>query len=45
VLGGEPDPAWHARVAVALGPESEWGPDAARRMVALILACPEAQIL
>ena len=35
LLGGEPDPAWHARIAAALGPESEWGPDAARRAVAL----------
>jgi uncharacterized protein (DUF1800 family) len=45
VLGGEPDPAWPARIAAALGPESEWGPSAARRAVALILACPESQIL
>jgi uncharacterized protein (DUF1800 family) len=45
VLGGTPDPAWHARVAAALGPESDWGPAAARRAVALVLACPEAQIL
>ena len=44
VLGGEPGPAWHARIEAALGPGSEWGPDAARRAVALILACPEAQV-
>ncbi len=44
MLGGEPDPAWHARIVAALGPEAEWGPDTARRAVALILACPEAEI-
>ena len=44
LLGGEPGPDWHARIAAALGPESAWGPDAARRAVALVLACPEAQI-
>ena len=45
VLGGEPGPEWHTRIASALGPESAWGPEAARRAVALVLACPEAQIL
>jgi uncharacterized protein (DUF1800 family) len=44
LLGGEPGPDWHARIANALGPESAWGPDAARRAVALILACPEGQL-
>jgi uncharacterized protein (DUF1800 family) len=45
VLGGEPRPGWHQGIASALGPEAAWGPEAARRAVALILACPEAQIL
>jgi uncharacterized protein (DUF1800 family) len=45
VLGGEPGPGWHARIASALGPVASWGAEAARRAVSLILACPEAQIL
>ncbi len=45
VLGGALGPDWHARIAAALGPESEWAPEAGRRAVALVLACPEAQIL
>jgi uncharacterized protein (DUF1800 family) len=45
VLGGEPGPEWQGRIVPALGPETAWGPDAARRVVALILACPEAQIV
>jgi uncharacterized protein (DUF1800 family) len=44
LLGAEPDRGWHSRIASALGPESSWGPGAARRAVALILACPEAQL-
>jgi hypothetical protein len=43
-LGAEPGPAWHARIASELGPTLAWGPDAARRAVALVLACPEAQL-
>jgi uncharacterized protein (DUF1800 family) len=44
LLGGEPGPKWHDRIAGALGPQSAWGPEPARRAVALILSCPEAQI-
>jgi uncharacterized protein (DUF1800 family) len=47
LLGSEPEQngTWHGRVTSALGPESRWGPELARRAVALILSCPEAQLL
>jgi uncharacterized protein (DUF1800 family) len=44
LLGSEPDRDWHARIASALGPSSSWGPEAARRAVAIVLACPESQL-
>ncbi len=44
VLGGEPEPGWLDRIASSLGAQSAWGPDAARRAVAIILASPEGQI-
>lgn len=43
-LGAEPGPTWRGRVEEAMGPPSSWGADEARRVVALILACPEAQL-
>jgi uncharacterized protein (DUF1800 family) len=44
LLGAEPGPRWLDRIAATTGPGSSWGPDAARRAVATILACPEAQL-
>jgi Protein of unknown function (DUF1800) len=44
-LGAEPNPDWHARIADAVGPQQSWGPGAARHAIALILACPEAQMV
>ena len=44
LLGVVPGDGWTDRVATAAGASSEWGPEAARRAVALILACPEAQL-
>lgn len=44
LFGAEPDPGWHGRMAAAAGPGSAWGPAAARRLAAVILACPEAQL-
>jgi uncharacterized protein (DUF1800 family) len=44
IWGAEPDPAWHDRLAAEIGRASGWSPDAARRAVALALACPEAQL-
>jgi uncharacterized protein (DUF1800 family) len=44
LLGGPPDAAWHDRIAAELRPGPAWGPAAARRAVALVLACPEAMI-
>jgi uncharacterized protein (DUF1800 family) len=40
ILGVPPSPAWRERAIAAVGAE----PDAARRVVALILAMPEAQL-
>ncbi len=44
LLGGEPPPPWRDRVEAAAGPAATWGPDAARRAVAAILASPEGQV-
>ena len=44
LIGSEPGPAWRGRVEAATGPSSSWGAEEARRTVALILACPEAQL-
>ncbi len=44
ILGAEPGPGWRARIGAAIGSPSTWGPEAARRLVALILASPEAQL-
>jgi uncharacterized protein (DUF1800 family) len=44
LLGSQPDRDWHARIADAVGPDDSWDPDAARRAIALILTCPEAQL-
>ncbi|AGA31248.1 DUF1800 domain-containing protein [Singulisphaera acidiphila] len=44
LLGAEPSAKWHDRIASGLGPQSAWGPEPARRAVALILSCPEAQL-
>jgi uncharacterized protein (DUF1800 family) len=43
LLGAEPTAAWRARLTRALGPKAEDG-EAARRLVALVLATPEAQL-
>ncbi len=44
LLGGEPEPGWLDRIARSLGNVSAWGPEAARRAVAIILASPEGQV-
>ena len=44
LLGDVPGDGWPDRVATAAVGSSTWGPEAARRAVALILACPEAQL-
>ncbi|HEY2159004.1 MAG TPA: DUF1800 domain-containing protein [Isosphaeraceae bacterium] len=44
LLGSEPGPAWRSRLEAATGSPSSWGQEPARRAVALILACPEAQL-
>jgi uncharacterized protein (DUF1800 family) len=43
LFGAEPGGDWHGRIARALGSVA-WGPWAARRLAALVLACPEAQL-
>ena len=43
MFGAEPGADWHGRIATALG-GAAWGPAAARRLAALVLACPEAQL-
>jgi uncharacterized protein (DUF1800 family) len=43
LLGAEPTAAWRARLMRALGPKVEGG-EAARRLVSLVLATPEAQL-
>jgi uncharacterized protein (DUF1800 family) len=43
LFGAEPGANWHGRIATALG-RAAWGPASARRLAALILACPEAQL-
>ncbi len=43
LFGAEPGADWHGRIATALGPAA-WGPSAARRLAALVLASPEAQL-
>jgi uncharacterized protein (DUF1800 family) len=44
LLGVEPGDAWRKRIESALGPLASWGPERARRAVALILASPEAHL-
>jgi uncharacterized protein (DUF1800 family) len=44
LLGGPPSPAWQARLVKALGPKAALDGRTARRAVALILSCPEAQL-
>jgi uncharacterized protein (DUF1800 family) len=44
LLGGSPDRAWRARLVKALGPKATLDAGTARRAVALILSCPEAQL-
>jgi uncharacterized protein (DUF1800 family) len=43
IFGAEPGGDWHDRIAAAVGTVA-WGPSAARRLAALVLACPEAQL-
>ena len=45
LLGAESDRDWHARIADAVGPRQSWGAAAARHAIALILTCPEAQMV
>ena len=44
ILGGEPEPGWVDRIAGSVGNRSAWGPEAAQRAVAIILASPEGQV-
>jgi uncharacterized protein (DUF1800 family) len=44
LLGTEPAPAWCARLTAAVGPNVSDDGERARRLVALILAMPEAQL-
>jgi uncharacterized protein (DUF1800 family) len=44
LLGVEPTAAWRDRLAAALGPENDMKPETIRKIVALILAMPEAQV-
>jgi uncharacterized protein (DUF1800 family) len=44
LFGGEPESGWLDRIARSLGTRSAWGPGAARRAVAIILASPEGQV-
>ncbi len=44
LLGREPDSAWRGRIASACGTSSGRDPEAARRMVTLAMASPEAQL-
>ena len=44
LMGVEPGAAWRDRVEAAMGTPSSWNAEEARRAVALILACPEAQL-
>jgi hypothetical protein len=44
LLGGSPSPAWQDRLVKALGAKVALDGRTARRAVALILACPEAQL-
>jgi hypothetical protein len=43
-LGGMPGPAWRDRVRSALGPKSATDGRTARRIAALVLTSPEAQL-
>jgi hypothetical protein len=42
LFGGEPSPGWRERIANGAG--AKWDADTARRVVALALASPEAQL-
>jgi uncharacterized protein (DUF1800 family) len=42
LFGGEPSPGWRGRISNAVG--AEWDANAARQVVALALASPEAQL-
>ncbi|QDV39197.1 DUF1800 domain-containing protein [Tautonia plasticadhaerens] len=44
LLGAIPGGGWLDRLASVAGASASWGPETARRAVALVLACPEAQI-
>ncbi|HLJ98159.1 MAG TPA: DUF1800 domain-containing protein [Gemmataceae bacterium] len=44
ILGIEPSPAWQKRLTAALGSTNGNKAEAARRMVALVMAMPEAQV-
>jgi uncharacterized protein (DUF1800 family) len=44
LLGIEPAPAWRQRLVSAAGPDVMRKPEAARKLVGLILALPEAQV-
>jgi hypothetical protein len=44
LLGAVPGRAWHERLLASLGPKTAVEPATARRIAALVLACPEAQL-
>ncbi len=44
LTGSEPGPAWCKRVLAGLGPGARAGPETVRRLVAGLLASPEAQL-
>jgi uncharacterized protein (DUF1800 family) len=44
LLGSEPTPAWRKQLITAVGPGIAQKPEAARKLVGLILALPEAQL-
>jgi uncharacterized protein (DUF1800 family) len=44
LLGAPPSKPWHDRLLMAVGPKATAEPDTVRRLVALMLASPEAQL-
>ncbi len=43
-FGTEPGEGWHERIAAAACRREAWGPAVARRVAAMVMACPEAQL-
>jgi uncharacterized protein (DUF1800 family) len=44
LLGAEPGGGWHERIAAAACRRAAWGPVVARRVAAMVVASPEAQL-